>query len=493
MAKQTEIYIGASEIQAVVYSGGSRNVTITGFHTYTLPEGCMINGLIMNEEAFLDAVAEFVSECRFKLNKARLLVDSSQIMLKSLAVPDKMQKKQILYAVHAELSSLDNKKEAVYEYSEIKPRREGTSRDVLCCGMDKELMEQYKTAFDRVGVKVSGIHVVPGCIIHMVERVPAFCERTIILCVLDGQNAVIYLFANGSYIMHSRNRLLTKRGDEKIAGELLGRISTMNQFSQSQRDFEKVSKVYFCGLDNDEAKGCQVVQDTFGLEVETYSMESMFRASKKVTEVPWNRLFNILSATVPSRRRDVNFLSAEKEVVVDTLERKGHPGVFVICLVSSAVVMTGAWGVVMYGNFEIRKQIREVELFTQDSQNVEEYQRALGLQGKIQYYESAILQVQSADAIVAGSRQPNAQMLYSIEATAGGISCFDYQYSQENEQLSFNCLTDDYRSIPGFIRGLKSSGFFSGVSYSGYSYDDNAGRYRFGVTGRLAKPEGGEQ
>ena len=104
--------------------------------------------------------------------------------------------------------------------------------------------------------------------------------------------------------------------------------------------------------------------------------------------------------------------------------------------------------------------------------------------------------MKSAGEIIASTRQPDAQMLYSIEAIAGGTSCSDYQYSMESEQLSFNCLADDYHSIPGFIRGLKAAGFFSRVSYSGYSYDDNAGRYRFTVTGRMAKPvtaEGGEQ
>lgn len=495
MAKQTEIYIGANEIQAVAYSG-SKRVTVAGYYTSPLPEGCMINGLIMNEEAFQDAVAEFVSGCRFKLNKARLLVDSSQIMLKSLPLPEKMQKKQILYAVRAELSALDNKKEYIYGYGEIRPRREGVSRDVLCCGIEKDLSEKYQSAFERVGVKLNSIHVVPGSIMHMVERVPSLCEGTIILCVLDGQNAVTYLFANGCYIMHSRNRLLTKRGDEKITGELLGRISTMNQFSQSQKDFEKVGKVYFCGLDANEAEGLHVVTDTFQLAAEPFSLEGQFKVSKAIMGLPYETLFNVLAAVLPSKRRDVDFLAAEKEASVDTLEKKGHPALFIIALASAAVVMMAVWSVILYGNLKIYQEIKEIQQFTEDPGNLVEYQKALSLQDRIRQYQSAVLQVQSADEIIASTRQPDAQMLYTIEAIAGGISCADYQYSLESETLSFNCLAEDYHSIPGFIRGLKSSGFFSGVSYSGYTYDETAGRYRFTVTGRVAKPvteEGGEQ
>lgn len=495
MAKQTEIYIGANEIQAVAYSGSGR-VTIAGYYTSPLPDGCMINGLIINEEAFNDAVAEFVSGCRFKLNKARLLVDSSQIMLKSLPLPEKMQKKQILYAVRAELSSLDNKKEYIYGYGEIRPRREGVSRDILCSGFEKELAEKYKNAFERVGVKLNAIHVVPGSIMHMVERIPALCEGTIILCVLDGQNAVTYLFANGCYIMHSRNRLLTKRGDEKITGELLGRISTMNQFSQSQKDFEKTSKVYFCGLDENERKGCHVVTDTFQLEAEAYSLEGLFKLSKAVTELPYDTLFNVLAAILPSKRRDVDFLAAEKEASVDTLEKKGHPGLFITALVATAVIMLAVWGVVLYGNLKIYREVKEIQQFTEDPGNLAEYQKALGLQDRIRQYQSAAGQIRSADTIIASTKQPDAQMLYSIEATAGAIECADYQYSLESEQLTFNCLAPDYHSIPGFIRALKASGFFRGVSYSGYAYDENAGGYRFTVTGRIAKPEtaeGGEQ
>ena len=58
-------------------------------HLAALPEKCVINGIIVNEEAFLDAIMKFKAGCRFRLEKAELIVDSSHIMVKGIAVPDR--------------------------------------------------------------------------------------------------------------------------------------------------------------------------------------------------------------------------------------------------------------------------------------------------------------------------------------------------------------------------------------------------------------------
>lgn len=492
MSKRTMIYVGAREIQAAVCVTGRKGTVIRACETMPIPEGCMINGLIMNEEEFQSTVADFVSRCRFKLKKPVLLVDSSQIMLKNMAMPGQLKKRQLLYSVRAELAALDNKKEYIYDYSEIHSRNADGTKTILSGGIDAELADQYQEIFAAAGVTAAGMDVLSDGVIHMVEQVPELNSGTIILCTLDGQNAVTYLFSDGAYLMHSRNRLLTKRGDEKIVGELLGRISSMNQFSQSQREFEKAGAVYFCGLTKEEEPGIQIIKDTFQLQTEVFSLEAYIRAGKGV-DVDYGRMFGILASMVPTKRKTFNFLSADKEKAVETVEKRKGPGVGIAVVGGVVAVLGIASGIVLYGNMKLKNELAAITAFTESPSNRKEYERIQEMEKTLGYYGAALEQLTTAQKIVLETVQPDSRMLSSIEMMAGGITCMEYTYTKEQDLLTFTCLTDDYRSIPGFIRALKSAGYFKNVNYSGYSYEEGLGRYRFGISARLLKAEGGEQ
>ena len=154
------------------------------------------------------------------------------------------------------------------------------------------------------------------------------CSSDLLLCVLNGQNAISFLFSNGSYIMHSRNRLLAERKEGKAVREIFGRITTMSQFSQNQKEFDGVQAVYFFGLLKEEEPELTLLADSVHLKTENVSLEDYIEI--KVPEsIPFDRMAGILSAVLPVKRKKFNFAEAMKRKAVETVERTGMYGVMV--------------------------------------------------------------------------------------------------------------------------------------------------------------------
>lgn len=490
MAKKTVIYIGKEEIQAVVYSTNRKKPRILFHHLAALPEKCVINGIIVNEEAFLDAIMKFKAGCRFRLEKAELIVDSSHIMVKGIAVPDKMKHKQLLYTARAELFANDKKKESIYDYSEIRPKNPEAKRDILCGGMRRDMVERYAGIFRGAGIQIVGMDALLDCVVHMVEYIPFLCQKTIILCVLSGQNAISILFSNGSYIMHSRNRLLAERKEGKAIRELLGRITTMSQFSQNQREFDEVQAVYFFGLLKEEEPELVLLAESVHLKTENFSLKDYIEI--KVPEsIPFDRMTGILSAVLPVKRKKFNFTEAMKRKAVESVERTGMFGFMVsaILAVLAALLLTSA--LVTLGNRGMKKEISRLRFYTEQEENLEEYERLLRLEKRIGQYEAEISQMEEIGEELLGNPQPDLEIFDAVREQAGTISCMNFQYSSEKGILSFSCYAGNYHQIAGFVKELREMGIFSDVEYSGYVFDKSVGMYSFGISGSLKSWKGG--
>ena len=489
MAKKTVIYIGKEELQAVVYSTNRKKSKILFHHLAALPEKCVINGIIVNEEAFLDAIIKFKAGCRFRLEKAELIVDSSHIMIKGIPVPDKMKHKQFLYTARAELFASDKKKEIVYDYSEIRPKNSEAKRDILCGGMRRDMAEQYMGIFRDAGIQIVGMDALLDCVVHMVEYIPFLCRGTILLCVLNGQNAISFLFSNGSYIMHSRNWLLAERKEGKAVREIFGRITTMSQFSQNQKEFDGVQAVYFFGLLKEEEPELTLLADSVHLKTENVSLEDYIEI--KVPEsIPFDRMAGILSAVLPVKRKKFNFAEAMKRKAVETVERTGMYGVMVSSILAVLAALLLISASVILGNSGMRKEISRLQFYTEQEENLEEYERLLTLRKKMEQYEAEISQMERVGEELLGNPQPDLEIFDTVRGQAGTISCMNFQYSSEKGILSFSCYAENYHQIAGFVKKLRETGIFSDVEYSGYVFDKSVGMYSFGISGSLKGRKG---
>lgn len=479
MAKYTVIHVDEEELRAVKCFVTAGKITILAYHTEPLPDGCVRDGQLIDKTSFQMALHDFSDRCGFALSGARLLLGSGKLLLKSLTVPDKLQKRELLYTVRAELSAISGGKEYRYDYSEICPPRGTNARYILCGGMERESIQAWRSGFQEAGISLAGIETEEDAVIHLAERVPELSTGTVILCLREGRNVISFLFAEGSYLMHSRS---------SFPEGLLGRINMLCQLSQSRTERKAVSKLFTCGFAGEEAE-LQVIAETFGIPVSPFSLEAYVEEGR-VAQVPYEKMTGILAAVLRDDRKRFDFLAAEKMRSVKTVERLGAAEMRLAFLGICAAVLMAAAGAASYKAQRLERELEEIRAFIEDEQYLAAYSEVSLAEKEAIRLETALVQAAKMQEAAARDGQPDSEMFVSIEAAAGEIECFGYHYSKTDGTLCFTGIAGDYRRIPKFVDRLKASGHFLEVTYTGYLYDESAGGYRFEIS--VVPGEGGE-
>ncbi|MDL2257997.1 pilus assembly protein PilM [Eubacteriales bacterium OttesenSCG-928-K08] len=254
------VHCSATHIHIVEGSVSGKKLTINSYVSAPVPEGAIINGMIIDEENFLQALKHMVANKVLPAKKTvSLVVDSSNIMMRTLAVP-LLSNKEVLKHVQRELSIyLDDAVEHVYDFAVLQPKLNDGGGSILAVAAGKPLLESYVRVFKAAGLNVSNIRLGASCQIKLAQFLPAFKDQTFILTQVDGNSLVLTLYDKGNYMLANRYRLLNTFGSIGWYDEFDDHISSMIQFNKGQKSNNDVSVVYADGLTN---AGVARIRDT---------------------------------------------------------------------------------------------------------------------------------------------------------------------------------------------------------------------------------------
>ena len=138
---------------------------------------------------------------------------------------------------------------------------------------------------------------------------------------------------------------------------------------------------------------------------------------------------------------------AMKRKAVETVERTGMYGVMVSSILAVLAALLVISASVILGNSGMRKEISRLQFYTEQEENLEEYERLLTLRKKMEQYEAEISQMERVGEELLGNPQPDLEIFDTVRGQAGTISCMNFQYSSEKGILSFSCYAENYHQI----------------------------------------------
>lgn len=269
MANSTAVYLSNEAIQMVSGSVSGKSISIRDFNKVPLPAGAMLNGVITNEYTTKNVLEQIK---RQGVNAARLVIDSGLVLMRNAVVPT-LSPKQLMKFTQDELSNLEgNYENVLYDYAVISTSREDgePGGSILCCGMERKLIDSYVELFQAVGIKVQSIDISVNCVNKLTSRMPELQEKTYILSFLDGNYLLSLLYEKNSYTFSNRSRLFAERGTPAFDGELAGKISSLIQFSKAQKSKYSIETAYFCGLQESEHSVYEEISMTLGVEAKEF-------------------------------------------------------------------------------------------------------------------------------------------------------------------------------------------------------------------------------
>lgn len=475
MGKQSVIYLAGDELVLVQAKPTQKQVRVNQFYRQPLPTGTVFNGVITNEEALAAGLAELRQAVGKPAAKALLVIDSNQIMAKPLSVPAKLTPKQVAAVAARELSEVGKTDdEHVYDYGVLQRPQKPGETPILCTAITRERVNQMQELFSKAGIQLTGVTSALAATLRTMEFVPELSGQSLVLCVLNGQTLVCYLFAEGQYLMNSRTRIITDRGSPAVISELLGRISSMLQFSQSHKDAEPAKTVYFCGLDSAEVSGCKLVADTFHVTAQPLPAFSGVRASAK-TEFVLADAFAPVGALLPSKLRSIDFLAASrrKSPMVETKTKKNRLPFWPLIL--SVLAIGALTGVALYSNNQLQTQLDGVNAYLLNADNIALEQQVNLDRLTAQHYQAATAEVQRAMDVLNATVQPDANFFARANVAAGEtIFYLGCSYNATSHEIHYSCWTPDYRNIPTYISNMYATFDYVDIDYPGYSQAANA-------------------
>ncbi len=101
-----------------------------------------------------------------------------------------------------------------------------------------------------------------NALIHFIQFLPGFIDKTYILSQLDGNNLISTLFDNNEYALTYRIRIMANRGTPEFENEVINSISHMIQSSNRSDSNYRISHVFIFGLDDhEETSLCQNIHN----------------------------------------------------------------------------------------------------------------------------------------------------------------------------------------------------------------------------------------
>lgn len=284
------IYCSATHLKLLAGSSDSRGIKVSKYASIPLPAGGMINGIITDTEVMSKFFLDISNKYGLSRGAAWLVVNNTNINTKILDIPSVDEAKALDF-IKREISQPgeDESDNTVFDFTVINPKAASGGVTVLAVGANRDFLEAYKDVMGAAGIDLKGIDLGINCQIRLAAFLPQLKEKSVILVWIDGRALCLTLFSDGEYRVQNRSRMVHPEDDPAYADEIISGISSMIQFSKSQRGSEAVSAAFIAGM---PPQNLPAIENRVGsLEIDIKQLElsaSVSLAGKEAEQESWN-------------------------------------------------------------------------------------------------------------------------------------------------------------------------------------------------------------
>ena len=241
------VFLSNTNIQIAVGSSSGNNVKVSKLYSAPLPEGAVLNGVVMDPDVVIEAVKDVWRINKIPKTEVTLIINSPQLRGNRIDAPLMPDKKTTEFVTRetadAEYGRFQN---PVTGWYLIGKNNKQKTQKVIYEIAEREFVNKYVEIFDKAGLKLKSIH--NG--VHLATEffAKAATGKTVIYMILDGNSLVTIFFAEGQYYYDSTSRVFSQPGTPEFAREIYASISSIRQFISAQRLNETVRDVLFAGI-----------------------------------------------------------------------------------------------------------------------------------------------------------------------------------------------------------------------------------------------------
>lgn len=264
------VYISNTAIQ-VITAGESKNnrLHVEAYYEETFEEGSILNGIIMNNYALQNKIADMWKKHNLPVKDVHLVVNGSSITTKHMKIPQ-IAPKNIPGLIRTEFKDLDNIQNMLIDYSVVVPRNADGSCSIFAVLSPKEFITSYIDIFRDSKIELSVIDLQQNALIKLMKHFKSLQDKTFAVFILDKTMLIECLFSNNDFVMTRRSRIFALPGEDNFRREIGQHINSIIQFNKSEQTGSDITDIFLCGFPDKGAGLIEQYSQNFGINAAAF-------------------------------------------------------------------------------------------------------------------------------------------------------------------------------------------------------------------------------
>ncbi len=542
------VYLANQQIQVIEGTKSSKGLaTIKRYLTLEAPEGSVINGVIMDEDAFVEFLQQAWHEAKLPTRDVILVINSTKFVGRTLELPalnekttyeyigrefaevgreevqqifsyipigkaepktspgerdngktdkskgskDKKPEKKHLDArakAKAKAKAAAEKKEKAKELVKQKAAAKGRLNKYYVEGVNQDYVSDCASIFMQAGLKLSAIYSDGSNLITLCSATSAKRFNTFVLLVADAMTLTTILWVNGSFNYGNTVRCFFDQGTPEYAGDVARSVSQLTQFMKSSQAGSELQGIEIAGVDPADLPMYAEAIESLG----TTAPVRLYTPSGNASTDPELQKYLHTVSGLYGAYRTQDFLAKalhhkkeSKGSGIDQTLKLFIPSFIVLIIMSIIFIVMS---VIKSGK---NKQLEVLNEYNERPDVMMDTALFDALQERTDFLVAQYNAINEIDEDILTYPCGNTEVMQVFRTCAAGYADIEFgAFDAKNGTLSITAKASEVEQINKFIRRLMDDETFNEVNYTGYDFVDNEGKWKINITTTLAESVG---
>ena len=241
----TVIYLANQQIQVITGTPGNRKISVADCYTEDAPDGCIINGMIMDADAFVSFMQNFWTTHNLPTKDVILVINSTKFIGKNIEMPLLNPKKTEEF-INREFTDIKQGEDYICGYFPIGQNK--ATKKIYAEIITTDFIKDYVDIFTEIGVKVKAVYSGESSLIRLTALTAAQQYKTFVLQIADRMTITTILWVNGAFYYFNSTRCFHDQGTEDYAQDIARSVSQIRQFMQANQLDYPIEAVLLAGV-----------------------------------------------------------------------------------------------------------------------------------------------------------------------------------------------------------------------------------------------------
>lgn len=233
-------------------SGG--RLTVRGLYEAVDNNGCILNGTVMDAEAFTAFMSNFWEVNKLPKKGIHLVLDSNQFTSKVTDVPI-LKPKQMNQYISREFTDVGRINDPVYGSFVVRePVDKSKVRSVFAMMAPRDFIKGYVELFASMGIAIDSVENGMGAMLRLTGHLKQIKNHkdACIVQYVDDITLFNALVVGGVFVYYNKTRLFSDAGTMSFFNEMTNAASSILQFAKAQNIPEKIDRIYVAGVPQEQ-------------------------------------------------------------------------------------------------------------------------------------------------------------------------------------------------------------------------------------------------